>query len=651
MKKLGIKQNRIILYNTERLIIQYSREFSIIIMFLIYIWLNWVYFIFYCLMFLLFYLINLESPEKYYLENLYYVYFIILFAVTWWGFSVQYSIFPLLPLGTINVSIDLIINTMIFVVLFCISEQEGAKAIKNDNIKKIFGVINIYLLFSFLSYILQRFWGYNYGNSDLYSGTTTLFNFFICFVIFLIIFENRMKYIKKIDQNILSYDSEKNVRIILFYHKTNGRYPSEEEMINLGIPRSKLVQYIAYLNEEFQEAKSQEVPEKYIKKIFKYVARNSKKVIDLVDIIYDLKIPVPIAKKFLILINKDFEDALQSLEQKEHEKLDKIDRKIIKAKKEDNSLDVTNFYLTEKFKFKEILLAFTRYQLSIDTHLKLIWPKIEPLPLFHSEKVKEEMVRRIDARLIKLNNELAEIKEVQIHYKREKKNRLKLLTEEIKKISQIYTEISFSKISEKLESSIEEIQPIIEDLIFKKEIYGKIMRDKIIFLEEKQLEPELIYIIFENIQQINLMYKKIFCTKQLFFNLTPEVMTDLVKPCEIGNFPIKLGSLTLLFEINREPLRKKLQNYDPEWKSIKLLEEWLKKEKKYYPKLMIETWKNLIGFRNKMKPYHPTSTEVLVFQKYFNITSSMDSVRKWRKIQLKFKESLIQFKKILGNLI
>ncbi|MHA1267556.1 MAG: hypothetical protein ACTSRS_20135 [Candidatus Helarchaeota archaeon] len=252
---------------------------------------------------------------------------------------------------------------------------------------KIFFIfVNSFFIFTWLSYYLQQYMENNPANSTAF--IVTILNL-IDNSIVVLFFKKRMAFIAllnkkivKINDPTISYDRDINARKILSFFREKIRYPNRDELIwDLKVPYSEIIRVEDHLKQEFKKISLKELPETILKKIFKYINGKKESIVNLHDIICDLNLPIPVAKKFFILLNTDFTRYLENLTKKEIEKLDTIIFHFGKYRKNAYSIDFVGFYLNEKYSYEEVVLAFTRVKRNLPG-LKFLEKEIKTIEIF-----------------------------------------------------------------------------------------------------------------------------------------------------------------------------------------------------------------------------------------------------------------------------
>lgn len=127
-----------------------------------------------------------------------------------------------------------------------------------------------------------------------------------------------------------------------------------------------------------------------------------------------------------------------------------------------------------------------------------------------------------------------------------------------------------------------------------------------------------------------------------FFNASPEVVDTLYTPCRNENeFKIKIGALSLLFDIELKLLRGKVRDARDDWKSIKLLREWAEQNSLRCDAYMFEIWKNIVDLRNTSFPFHRTNERILLVLSFFGQAYPPNYEQLWKVILNRLLTSLL----------
>jgi len=168
--------------------------------------------------------------------------------------------------------------------------------------------------------------------------------------------------------------------------------------------------------------------------------------------------------------------------------------------------------------------------------------------------------------------------------------------------------------------------------------------------ESKIEEEKIATSIVKFVTQANLLFKKATSVEQVFQDsmlIADELHTPLKSD---RDFAHKIGSLCQLFEVPLDPLRKLLNVKANEgWRSIKLIEEWLKQKGLSDP-TMVKTWRYIVGIRDKSLPFHHPDGRIIRFCEYFGQNYPPNYFDFWICILDKFKESIEKFVGILAKI-
>jgi len=156
--------------------------------------------------------------------------------------------------------------------------------------------------------------------------------------------------------------------------------------------------------------------------------------------------------------------------------------------------------------------------------------------------------------------------------------------------------------------------------------------------------------IHVKIMGINAAFKKL-TGQTIFREDISGFFTEISIKCSgYPDFKNKLENLCCLFEVNLDGLRSTISNPEPEWKSRKILSEWLKEKKLSGYDTTIAVWNKICCLRN-MPPTHPKmSKEHLDALIYFGAYLD-DCPRLWDAILDRFLRSLDEFLKILRPML
>jgi hypothetical protein len=114
-------------------------------------------------------------------------------------------------------------------------------------------------------------------------------------------------------------------------------------------------------------------------------------------------------------------------------------------------------------------------------------------------------------------------------------------------------------------------------------------------------------------------------------------------------FSIKIGALAGLFEVELDPLRALLrEKVEKNWKSTKLLEQWLTENGIAFDPNVFTTWRGIIELRNASFPYHHMNARVVEILQYFGHGFPLDFPRLYESILDRFLASLDSFQMALN---
>jgi hypothetical protein len=158
--------------------------------------------------------------------------------------------------------------------------------------------------------------------------------------------------------------------------------------------------------------------------------------------------------------------------------------------------------------------------------------------------------------------------------------------------------------------------------------------------------------IVDELVTINTLFQTLTNSKLNLFREDVRITKDIMLPCkDEKEFRSRIGSLALIFEAeNLKELRSILKG-EEDWKLIKLVENWLKKEGIDYEPDMIQTWENIVLMRDKTHPYHPESSETISLFRYFGQGIPPIYSQLWEAILEKLLESFRKFKGTLTFMI
>ena len=211
------------------------------------------------------------------------------------------------------------------------------------------------------------------------------------------------------------------------------------------------------------------------------------------------------------------------------------------------------------------------------------------------------------------------------------------------------------------------VAPSSEDIPMFVFRYYKCLKKNIVFLNRDELkdayktceeEKEVSVKVplgseaIEEILTINTLFQTLTETKYNLLREDVRVTRDIMLPCrDEKDFRSKIGSLALIFGSEQLGELRELLQGEEEWKSIKLIENWLKKKGVSYDPDMIETWGRIVRMRNLTYPYHPGSSEAISLFRYFEQGFPPSYSELWKSILQKLLISLRKFKGVLTFMV
>lgn len=147
--------------------------------------------------------------------------------------------------------------------------------------------------------------------------------------------------------------------------------------------------------------------------------------------------------------------------------------------------------------------------------------------------------------------------------------------------------------------------------------------------------------IVNAIVSCNLLSNKVLGCE--FFNASPEIVNTLHTPCRNENeFKIKIGALSLLFDVELKRFREKVRDAEDDWKSIKLLGKWAEQNSLTYDPYMFEVWRNVVELRNTSFPFHKTDERILRVLSFFGQAYPPNYEELWKVILNRLLASLMK---------
>jgi len=127
--------------------------------------------------------------------------------------------------------------------------------------------------------------------------------------------------------------------------------------------------------------------------------------------------------------------------------------------------------------------------------------------------------------------------------------------------------------------------------------------------------------------------------------------TELPIKCEdYGDFKNKIESLCCVFEVEVKRLRSLITDANPEWKSRKIITEWLKEKGISDYQNTVAVWDRICCLRN-MPPTHPKMSDEHVNAIISFGANLGDYTMLWDRILTQFYESLCEFLRILESML
>jgi HD superfamily phosphohydrolase len=136
----------------------------------------------------------------------------------------------------------------------------------------------------------------------------------------------------------------------------------------------------------------------------------------------------------------------------------------------------------------------------------------------------------------------------------------------------------------------------------------------------------------------------------VMFRSDMEIGSEIHSPCtNQDDFSIRIGAIATIFDVETEALRKVIRNPKQEWKSIRLIEEWMSQMGARDWKQATVVWKRIKELRNASFPYHPGSSEIVELVKYFGGDFPVDYPRLWLGVLQRFRQSLEDCQRLLKD--
>ena len=168
--------------------------------------------------------------------------------------------------------------------------------------------------------------------------------------------------------------------------------------------------------------------------------------------------------------------------------------------------------------------------------------------------------------------------------------------------------------------------------------------------EQKYIREFLASKVIEEAESCNLLSRRGLSGD--FFNLNSTIVNAIHKECpDADAFHIKIGALAQMFEIDLTGLRSKVTNAETNWKSVRLLEEWVNEKRLQHDPDMFKVWKAIIDFRNASFPYHETGDRVVELTTLFGHKYPPDYSELWMDVLKRFLKSTGSFCDLLSRAI
>jgi hypothetical protein len=166
--------------------------------------------------------------------------------------------------------------------------------------------------------------------------------------------------------------------------------------------------------------------------------------------------------------------------------------------------------------------------------------------------------------------------------------------------------------------------------------------------EQKYIREFLASKVIEEAESCNLLSRRGLSGD--FFNLNSTIVNAIHKECpDADAFHIKIGALAQMFEIDLTGLRSKVKNAETDWKSVRLLEEWVRDKLLQHEPDMFKVWKAIIDFRNASFPYHETDDRVVELTVLFGHKYPPDYSELWMDVLKRFLKSIGSFVDLLSR--
>ena len=149
--------------------------------------------------------------------------------------------------------------------------------------------------------------------------------------------------------------------------------------------------------------------------------------------------------------------------------------------------------------------------------------------------------------------------------------------------------------------------------------------------------------IATNIRTSNQLLSERLGSPFSFFDLTPECTLHILDPCGgEEEFTNHIGHLASLIDTDMRIIRRTLDNPDPDWRSVRLLQEWnVQRNSDRIPPSFFSVWKRIARLRVNMPSIHRGGDEFLDLVRSFGAKPPFNYGKLWDKILADASESLI----------
>lgn len=204
-----------------------------------------------------------------------------------------------------------------------------------------------------------------------------------------------------------------------------------------------------------------------------------------------------------------------------------------------------------------------------------------------------------------------------------------------------------TKLRKVIADSLEEHLGLTRNLV---EEVKKGQREKIEQERERTVRGSRAKEIQVEIMAINAFFNKL-TGHEIFREDIPGFFTELPIKCkDYGDFKNKIENLCCLFEVGVSGLRSLISNAESDWKSRKIIKEWLKEKEISGYEETVGVWDRICRLRN-MPPTHPhMSTEQVDALTSFGAGLD-DCPQLWDNILDQILTSLKEFHRILKSML